>query len=191
VIVAGVAALIVPAVTVKVAEVEPCGTITLDGTVAALVLELNSDTETPPLPAAAVRLIVPVPVALLAIVLGLIETPLSAPGNGLTVTPKVVLVPKEVAVKVTGVEAVTVPVVAVKPTEVDPCKTVTLEGTCKAAVLELDSETVTPLAPAAEVKLTVPLPVKPLIIVPGVTEILLSAGAGGLTVTPKVVLTPA
>jgi hypothetical protein len=95
--VTGVAEPVVPAVIMKVAEVEPCGTITLDGTVAALVLELNSDTETPPLPAAAVRLTVPVPVALLAIVLGLTETPLSAGaggGGGLIVTLAVLLTPE-------------------------------------------------------------------------------------------------
>jgi hypothetical protein len=68
----------VPAVTVKVAEVEPCGTITLDGTVAALVLELNSDTTAPPLPAADVRVTVPVPVWPLTMLLGLTETLLSA-----------------------------------------------------------------------------------------------------------------
>jgi hypothetical protein len=84
--VTGVAALVVPAVSVKVTDVEPCGTITLDGTVAALVLELNSDTETPPLPAATVRVTVPVPVALLTMVLGLIETPLSAGAGGSTAT---------------------------------------------------------------------------------------------------------
>ncbi len=56
----GVAALTVPAVTVKVAEVCPCGIVTVAGTLAAVVLELESDTVTPPLPAAAVRLTVPV-----------------------------------------------------------------------------------------------------------------------------------
>ncbi len=54
----GVAALTVPAVTVKVAEVCPCGIVTVAGTLAAVVLELESDTVTPPLPAAAVRLTV-------------------------------------------------------------------------------------------------------------------------------------
>jgi hypothetical protein len=51
----------VPAVTVNVAEVEPAGTVTLEGTLAAVELELESDTDTPPVPAAAVRLKVPVP----------------------------------------------------------------------------------------------------------------------------------
>jgi hypothetical protein len=47
---------------VNVAEVEPCGTVTLDGTLAAVELELESDTATPPTPAAVVRVTVPVAV---------------------------------------------------------------------------------------------------------------------------------
>ena len=64
--------------TVNVAEVDPAGTVTLAGTVAAVPLELESDTATPPVPAAAVRLTVPVPVWPLTIVLGLTETLLRA-----------------------------------------------------------------------------------------------------------------
>jgi hypothetical protein len=81
-------------VTVNVADVEPAGTVTEDGTLAAVVLELESDTETPPLPAAAVKLTVPVPDWPLTIVLGLTEILLSAGGTGLTVTPNVTLVPE-------------------------------------------------------------------------------------------------
>jgi hypothetical protein len=79
---------------VKVADVEPWGTVTLEGTVAAVVLELESDTSTPPVPAADVRVIVPVPVAPPEIVLGLTETLLRAGGAGLTVTPKVAVTPE-------------------------------------------------------------------------------------------------
>jgi hypothetical protein len=60
--VAEVAVVTVPAVTVNVADIEPCATVTLEGTLAAVVLELESETTTPPLPAASVRLTVPVPV---------------------------------------------------------------------------------------------------------------------------------
>ena len=49
-----------PVLTVNVAEVEPCATVTLEGTLAAVVLELESATATPPVPAAAVRVTVPV-----------------------------------------------------------------------------------------------------------------------------------
>ena len=52
----------VPAVTVNVAEVAPAATDTLDGTVAAEVFELESDTVTPPVPAAEISVTVPVPV---------------------------------------------------------------------------------------------------------------------------------
>jgi len=76
--VADVVALTVPAVTVNVPEVWPCGTVTAAGTLAAVVLELDSDTTTPPLPAAAVRLTVPVVDPPLAIVLELAERLLSA-----------------------------------------------------------------------------------------------------------------
>jgi hypothetical protein len=84
----------VPAVTVNVAEVEPAGTVTLEGTLAAVALELESDTATPPVPAASVRATVPVPVWPLTIVLGLTEMLLRAAGGGLMVTPKVVLTPE-------------------------------------------------------------------------------------------------
>ena len=65
-----------PAVTVNVAEVcEPCRNWSRStGTLAAMRLELESVTVAPPVPAAAVRLTVPVPVWPLTIVLGLTET---------------------------------------------------------------------------------------------------------------------
>jgi hypothetical protein len=84
----------VPAVTVNVAEVAPCVTVTLEGTLAAAVLELESETTTPPEPAAADRVTVPVPVCPLMIVLGLTETPLKAAAGGLMVTPEVMLTPE-------------------------------------------------------------------------------------------------
>ena len=69
-----------PAVTVNVAEVDPVGTVTLAGTVAAVVFELESVTTAPPVPAATVRVTVPVPDWPLTIVLGLTEMLLSAAG---------------------------------------------------------------------------------------------------------------
>ena len=80
--------------TVNVAEVAPCATITLEGTLAAVVLELESDTATPPVPAAVVRVTVPVPVWPLTIVPGLTETLLRAAGGGFTVTPNVLFTPE-------------------------------------------------------------------------------------------------
>ena len=78
----------------NVIEFEPCGTVTLEGTVAAVVLELESATETPPVPACAVRLTVPVLDWPLPIALGLTETLLKAGADGFTVTPNVLLTPE-------------------------------------------------------------------------------------------------
>ena len=86
--------LTVPAVTANVAEVKPCGIVTVEGTLAAAEFELDSETVTPPLPAAAVRLTVPVPVWPLTIVPGLIARLLSAAGGGLIVTPNVAFTPE-------------------------------------------------------------------------------------------------
>jgi hypothetical protein len=156
--VAGVEELTVPAVTVNVAEVEPAGTVTLEGTLAAVLLELASDTTTPPVPAASVRLTVPVPDWPLPIVPGFTDMLLKATG-GLTVTANVALVPEYEAVKVAGVGAFIMPAVTVNVTEVEPCGTVTVEGTLAALVWELDSETAIPPVPAAAVRLTVPVAV--------------------------------
>jgi hypothetical protein len=59
--VTGVDVLTLPVATVNVCEVAPCGTFTDKGTLAAVELELDSDTVTPPLPAAAVNVTVPFP----------------------------------------------------------------------------------------------------------------------------------
>ncbi len=61
------------------------------------------------------------------------------------------------AVKVAAVDELTVPAVTVNVTEVEPAGTVTLEGTVTAVVLELESATDTPLLPAGEVRVTVPV----------------------------------
>ena len=56
--------------------------------------------------------------------------------------------------------------------------------------LEVESDTETPPLPAADVRLTVPVPDWPLTSVAGLTETLLSAGGAGLTVSPNVSLSP-
>jgi len=81
-------------VTGKVAEANPCGTVTLEGTLAAAVLELESDTAAPPVPAGSVRLTVPVADWPPTMLVGLTETPLRAPGSGLIVMPRVALKPR-------------------------------------------------------------------------------------------------
>lgn len=94
------------------------------------------------------------------------------------------------AVIVTGVGELAVPAVTGNVVELWPCGTVTVAGTPAAEVLELESDTVTPPLPAAEVSVAVPVPDPPLVIVPGLTETLLNAGGAGLTVIPNVALTP-
>jgi hypothetical protein len=182
--------LMVKALIVNVVEVRPWGTVTVVGTLAAAVLELASDTTTPPVPADDVRVTVPIPDWPLARVLGLTEIPLRAGGGGSMVTPKVTLAPEYEAVKVAAVGELTLPAVIMNEAELEPDGMVTVEGTLAAVAMELESDTETPLVPAAEVRLTVPVPVCPLAMVLGLTEILLRAGGAGLTVMPKVVFTP-
>ena len=110
----------VPAVTVNVAEVAPAATVTLEGTLAALLLELDNATETPPLGAAAVSVTVPVPVWPLAMVLGLTVMPPTAAGGGVIVIPNVASNVEYEAVKVTVVALLTVPVITAKGAEVEP-----------------------------------------------------------------------
>lgn len=89
-----VGAVTLPAITENVADVAPCGIVIVAGTLAAVVLELESNTDKPPVPAGAVRLIVPVPDRPLTSVVGLAETPLNAGWGGATVTANVALVPE-------------------------------------------------------------------------------------------------
>ena len=75
--------------TVKVAVFEPAGTVTLAGTVAALVFELLRVTTAPPANALALRVIVPVDVVLPSlptIETGLKPTELTASGITVSVT---------------------------------------------------------------------------------------------------------
>ena len=104
--------------TVNVAVVWPCGTVTVAGTVAVEVSELDNDTDIPPLPAADVSVTVPVAVAPLAMVLELTDRLLSAGGGGLTVTLPVLFTLEYEAVRVTEVAELTVKAVTVKVAEV-------------------------------------------------------------------------
>jgi hypothetical protein len=87
-----------------------------------------------------------------------------------------------------GVDVLTVAVVTVKVCDVAPAGTNTEDGT-PAAVLELESETVIPLVPAAVVRLTVPRAVWPPVTALGFTDTPPSAAGAGLTVRAKF-LTP-
>ena len=92
--------------------------MTVAGTVAAEVLELDNETDTPPLPAAEVSVTVPVAVPPLAMVLESTDRLLSAGGGGLTVTLVVALTLEYEAVSVTEVAELTVRAVTVKVAEV-------------------------------------------------------------------------
>jgi len=67
---------------------------------------------------------------------------------------------------------------------------VTDAGTLAAVTLELERATVAPPLPAADVRLTVPVPDWPVARLAGLIERLLSAGEGGLTVMPNVSVMP-
>lgn len=157
--------LIEPAITLNVADVAPAGTVTLEGTLTTFRLELLSNTVTPAAPAGSVRVTVATSEAPLKIQSDLTVMLFragaggSVAGGGLMVTPEVMLKPEYVAVKVAEVEVLTVPAVTVNVAVVEPAATVTLAGTVTADVLELESATETPPVPAAEVRVTVPVPV--------------------------------
>jgi len=63
-------------------------------------------------------------------------------------------------------------------------------GMLAAVELELESAIVSPPLPAADVRLTVPVPDWPLTILVGLTERVLRVGGGGLIVIAEVALTP-
>lgn len=90
----------------------------------------------------------------------------------------------------TGVEELTRPVFTENGAELAPCGIVTVAGTLAAELLELESETITPPAPAAPDSLIVPAPVRPLTMAEGLTEMLLKVAGAGSTVIPKVSFTP-
>jgi hypothetical protein len=168
---------------VNTVDVEPCGTVTVAGTLAAVVLELERDTATPPVPAASVRLTVPVPDRPLTIVLGLTETLLSATGGGLMVIPNVTLAPEYEAVKVTGVAVLTVPAVTENVAEVEPCGIVTVAGTLARAGEALSAIVAPPLS-AAEVTATVQVDPADGVSVVGVHEMALNTGVWRIVTVP-------
>ena len=131
-------AVIVPAVAVKVAVVDPAATATDPGTVSAAVL-LDSVTVPPPVfDSVTVQVLVP-PVPRVA---GVHDTELTTTAVASEIDAVRVL-PFNAAVSVAVWSAAIVPAVAVKVAVVDPAATATDPGTVSAAVL-LDSVTVPP-----------------------------------------------
>jgi len=147
--------------TVKVALVAPATTVTLEGTVAAAVLLLESATCAPPAGAAPLNVTVPVencapPTTLVGFSVS--EERVGAGGGaGATVIEAVRVTPPKAAEMVTAVDAVTALVLTVNVALVAPAATVTLAGTLAAAVLLLASATCAPPAGAAPLNVTVPV----------------------------------
>lgn len=86
--------------------------------------------------------------------------------------------------------AFTLPVVTGNVAELAPCGMVTEAGTLAAEEFELESVTTAPPPPATPVRLIVPVPDCPLMMVLGETETPPSVAGGGFTVTAKVSLAP-
>src|SRR5439155_11918254 len=119
----------------KLALVAPAATVTLAGTVATPVFELERVTKSPPLGAALVSVAVPVagPPPVTVEGLRVIALRLAGGGTGLTVRVVVRVTPPPVPVIVTGVELTTEVVVTAKLALVAPAATVTLAGNEAAA----------------------------------------------------------
>jgi hypothetical protein len=142
--------------TVKVADDEPAGTVTLAGVV-ALALLSDRDTTMPPTGARPVKFTVPVEEVPPVTVAGLIDTELRAAG---LMVRFAVAVPLPVAVMVAVAAELTALVVTVKLAVFDPDATVTLAGTVAAALL-LDRLTTNPPVGALFRIVTVPVEVLP------------------------------
>src|SRR3989442_7610816 len=166
-------------VTVNVTLVAPAGTVTLAGTVAA-VLMLDCVTCAPPAGAGPSSVAVPVELLPPVTVVGLSASE-ERRAAGFTVSVAVRVTPLYTAEMVTGVDAATALVVIVNVVLVAPAGTVTLAGTVAAALLLVDIAT---CAPAGAGPSSVAVPVE---LLPPVTVVGLSASeerrAAGFTVS--------
>ena len=171
----------------KLALSAPAVTVTLAGTLATVVVLLDSVTIAPPVGAAVVNVTVPVLVVPPTTLVGLTvtEDKLGGGAVGLTVSTAVGEAPPKVPEIVTGVATVTAVVVMEKFALRAPARTVTLAGTLATVALVLDKVTMAPPTGAAVVSVTVPvLPVPPTTLVGlTVTEDKLAGGGTGLTVS--------
>ena len=194
-IVTGVEAVTAVVVMEKFALSAPAATVTLAGTLATVVLVLDSVTMAPPGGAAEVKVTVPVLPAPPTTLVGLTVTDdrLAGGGAGLTVSTAVREAPPKVPEIVTGVAAVTAVVVIEKFALSAPAATVTLAGTLATVVLLLDSVTIAPPVGAAVVNVAVPvLPAPPTTLVGlTVTDDRVGAAGTGLTVSTAERETPA
>ena len=155
VIVTGVLVATAKVVAVKLADVLPAVTVTVDGTEATVVLLLWRATIAPPVGAAPLRVTVPVELLPPPTEAGFNVSVLSVAELTASVAPACVLpyVP-EIS---TFVLVPTGMVVTVNVAVVLPAETVTLAATCAAEVLLLKRLTVTPPVGAAPLNVTVPV----------------------------------
>src|SRR6266850_2249801 len=159
VIVTGVDALTAAVVIANVALVLPAAIVTLAGTVAALVLLLDSVMTAPPAGAALVSLAVPCEAVPPVTLVGFTETDESdaGGGGGETVNAALLVAPPNEPEIVTDVDEATGCVVTVNVLLVLPAATVTLAGTVATVVLLLDIVTTAPPLGAAALSVTVPV----------------------------------
>ncbi len=157
-IVTGVAAATAVVPIEKVALTAPAVTVTFAGTLATVVLLLDSATMAPPLGAAAVNVTVPVlpPPPTTLVGLTVTDDKVGAAGTGLTVSTAVRVTPPKVPEIDNAVVAVTLVVVIEKVALVAPAAMVTLAGTVATAVLALLRPTTAPPVGAPLVRVTVP-----------------------------------
>ena len=179
----------VKVVTVKFAEVEPLATVTLAGTVAAPVSELERMTVAPAGGAAPVRVTVPVDGLPPATVAGVsVRVDKMA---GVTVSVAVRFTLLYVPVMFTGVLDATPVVVTVKLPDVAPAAIVTFAGTAATDGFALERVTTAPPAGAAAVRVAVPVEGMPPTTLAGLTETEARlAPAGGVTVRVACFVTP-
>jgi len=158
--------------TVNVALMTPAATATVEGTLAAVVLLLESVTCAPPVGAGPLSVTVPVeefpPVTLVGFSVS-DERVGGGGGAGVTVSEADLVAPLKVAEMATVADAATALVLTVKVALVAPAATVTLEGTL-AAVLLLESVTCAPPVGAGPLSVTVPLEEFPPVTLVGFSE---------------------
>lgn len=164
-------------VTWKVAVVVPAATVTVEGTVAADGLLLESDTTAPFAGAAELKVTVPVDEVPPVTEVGFRTTDETVAELTVKVAP---CEPLYDPVMVTCVEAPTAAVATWNVAELAPAATVTLAGTVAAEVLLLESVTTAPVAGAGPFSVTVPVEKVPPSTLDGFNET--AKMPGGLTV---------
>lgn len=167
--------------TGKVVLVNPPGTVTVAGTVAAAVFELVSETTRPTAGAPSVRKMVPTALLPPSTVAGDTDRDAGPTGGGgaaggVTLSVALRVAPPKAAVMVASVEAVTDTVLTVNGALVAPAATVALAGTVATLRLLLDSVTTAPPAGAALVSVAVPCTVLPPTTLAALSAIADSAG---------------